>query len=191
MVSGGLLSFGASGPRAVIDQYCLGCHNERLKKGSVVLTAKSAKTPGENSEVWEKVVRKLSHRQMPPQGLPRPDEGTYEAVVSKLETALDRAAAEHPNPGRTGTFRRLNRLEYRNAIRDLLALDVDVSSLLPHDETSHGFDNVTVGNLSPTLLERYLTAAQKISRLAVGVPLTFPGRRHDHDSAGPDAGGPL
>jgi hypothetical protein len=171
LVSGGLLSFGASEPRAVVDRYCLGCHNERLKKGGVVLTAKSAKTPAENSEVWEKVVRKLSHRQMPPQGLPRPDEGTYEAVVSRVETELDQEAGAHPNPGRTGTFRRLNRVEYRNAIRDLLALDVDVSSLLPHDETSHGFDNVTVGNLSPTLLERYLTAAQKISRLAVGSPV--------------------
>jgi hypothetical protein len=171
LVSGGLLSFGASEPRAVVDRYCLGCHNERLKKGGVVLSAKSAKTPAENSEVWEKVVRKLSHRQMPPQGLPRPDEGTYEAVVSRVETELDQEAAAHPNPGRTGTFRRLNRVEYRNAIRDLLALDVDVSSLLPHDETSHGFDNVTVGNLSPTLLERYLTAAQKISRLAVGSPV--------------------
>ena len=96
-------------------------------------------------------------------------------MVSSLETSLDRAAAAKPNPGRTDTFRRLNRTEYQNAIRDLLALDVDVTSLLPGDESSHGFDNVTVGDLSPTLLDRYITAAQKISRLAVGQPEPLPG----------------
>src|SRR5690242_21354019 len=108
---------------------------------------------------------------MPPAGLPRPDERTYDALVAGLENALDSAAAANPNPGRTDTFRRLNRTEYHNSIRDLLALDVDVSELLPADESSYGFDNVTVGNLSPTLLERYLAAAQKISRLAMGAPL--------------------
>ena len=111
---------------------------------------------------------------MPPPGRPRPDEATYDSVVSYLETSLDRAAAAHPNPGRTDTFRRLNRTEYQNAIRDLLALDVDVSALLPKDDVSHGFDNVGVGELSPTLLERYLAAAQKVSRLAVGSPLPSP-----------------
>src|SRR5204862_8337305 len=99
-----------------------------------------------------------------------PDEATYDALVTNLEKALDRAAAANPNPGRTDTFRRLNRTEYQNSIRDLLALDVDVASLLPKDDASFGFDNVGVGGLSPTLLERYLAAAQKISRLAVGTP---------------------
>ena len=112
---------------------------------------------------------------MPPAGLPRPDEKAYDAAVASFESTLDRMAAAKPNPGRTDTFRRLNRTEYQNAIRDLLALDVDVSSLLPGDDSSHGFDNVTVGELSPTLLERYLAAAQKISRLAIGSPVRSPG----------------
>ncbi len=117
---------------------------------------------------------KLRHRHMPPLGMRRPDERTYEAVVSALVKSLDQNAANHPNPGRTATFRRLNQSEYRNVIRDLLALDVDVSSLLPADESSHGFDNVTVGNLSPILLEKYLAAARKISRLAIGSPIRSP-----------------
>ena len=100
---------------------------------------------------------------------------SYAAVVAYLESSLDRAAAAHPNPGRTATIRRLTRTEYRNAVRDLLAVDVDVSSLLPADESSYGFDNVTVGDLSPTLLDRYLSAAGKISRLAVGRPGRAPG----------------
>jgi len=95
--------------------------------------------------------------------------------VSKLERSLDSASEAKPDPGRTDTFRRLNRTEYQNAIRDLLALEYDVAPLLPSDESSHGFDNVTVGNLSPVLLERYLSAARKISRLAIGSPSTGPG----------------
>src|SRR5437899_9522377 len=129
----------------------------------------------QHPEEWEEADRKLRARHMPPPGLPRPDERTYDVLVSSLETSLDSAAAGHPNPGRTDTFRRLNRTEYQNSIRDLLALDVDVSELLPSDDSSHGFDNVTVGNLSPTLLERYLGAAQKISRLAMGTPVRAPG----------------
>ena len=126
-------------------------------------------------EVWEKVVRRLVARQMPPEGAVRPKGPAYDSVVSWLAGSLDRAAAEHPDPGRTDTFRRLNRTEYQNAIRDLLALDIDAAALLPADESSHGFDNVTVGDLSPTLLDRYITAAQKISRLAVGSPGRSPG----------------
>ena len=98
----------------------------------------------------------------------RPQEKEYEAAIAWLESTLDAAAAKHLNPGRTETFRRLNRTEYQNAIRDLLGIDIDVASLLPPDESSHGFDNITVTDLSPTLLNRYLSAAQKISRLAVG-----------------------
>ena len=131
--------------------------------------------PERHSRTWEKVIRKLRSRTMPPPGVPRPDEREYKSLLASLEAPLDRAAAAHPNPGRTDTLRRLNRTEYKNSIRDLLSLDLDVSSLLPADDASHGFDNVTVGNLSPTLLERYLSAARKISRLAVGSPIPAPG----------------
>ena len=162
-------------PSGVVDQYCVACHNESTKTAGLALDAISAENPGEHPAVWEKVIRKLRHRQMPPAGLPRPDERTYDAVVSSLVRSLDRMAAAEPSPGRTDTFRRLTRTEYRNAIRDLLAVDVDVSSLLPKDESSHGFDNITVGELSPTLLERYLSAARKISRLAIGNPNRSPG----------------
>src|SRR5207249_9176666 len=130
---------------------------------------------GRHPQVWEKVVRRLRARQMPPAGRKRPDEDTYGAVVSQLENVLDRAAAERPNPGRTDTIRRLTRTEYQNAIRDLLALDVDAASLLPADDSSYGFDNVTVGDLSPTLLDRYVSAAEKISHVAVGRPSRSPG----------------
>ena len=123
---------------------------------------------GQNQEAWEKVVRKLTARQMPPSEMPRPKEEEYETAVAWLKASLDSTAATRPNPGRTETFRRLNRTEYQNAIRDLLELDVDVASLLPPDESSHGFDNITMSDLSPTLLHRYLSAAQTISRLAVG-----------------------
>ena len=162
-------------PRALVDKYCIGCHNERVKAGGLALNNIVTQSIGQNTAVWEKVVRKLRARYMPPVGLPRPDESTYDSVVSSLESSLDRIAAAKPDPGRTDTFRRLNRTEYHNAIRDLLALDIDVSSLLPSDDSSHGFDNVTVGELSPTLLERYLSAAQKISRLAIGGAVRAPG----------------
>ena len=125
--------------------------------------------------MWEKVVKKLRTRQMPPFGEARPAEAEYDTAVASLENALDREAKAKPNPGRTATIRRLTRTEYRNAIRDLLALDVDVTSLLPVDESSYGFDNVTVGDLPPTLLERYISAAEKISRLAVGSAGRSPG----------------
>ena len=187
-IAGGCLSVGGPRPqsaegqpplvladRAVFKQYCLGCHNSKVKSGSLALDGILGDQFAAHPEVWEKVVRKLQARQMPPAGLPRPDERTYSAVLVSIERALDRAAAARPNPGRTDTFRRLNRTEYHNAIRDLLSIDVDVASLLPSDESGHGFDNVTVGDLSPTLLERYLGAARKISRLAVGTPSRSPG----------------
>ena len=182
---------GSPQERAVMTRYCAGCHNQKMKAGGLALETLDVNNVAQHSEAWEKVVRKLRTRSMPPAGLPRPDEHTYKAILASLETSLDSAAAAKPNPGRTDTFRRLNRTEYQNAIRDLLALDVDVAALLPSDESSHGFDNVTVGDLSPTLLERYLSAARKISRLAVGSPAAIAGRRHHHASAGPDAGGAL
>jgi uncharacterized protein DUF1592/uncharacterized protein DUF1588/uncharacterized protein DUF1585/uncharacterized protein DUF1587/uncharacterized protein DUF1595 len=161
--------------QALVQSYCLGCHNSRVKTAGLALDAIEADAVSRHPEVWEKVVRRLRARQMPPQPLPRPGEKTYDEVVSSVAAALDAEAAANPNPGRTDTFRRLNRTEYQNAIRDLLTLDVDVSSLLPADESSHGFDNVTVGDLSPTLLDRYISAAEKISRLAAGRPGRSPG----------------
>jgi hypothetical protein len=158
-----------------IDHYCLECHSSDDKATRLSLDDIDPEHVERQPKVWEKVVRKLTTRQMPPPGRKRPEELDYEAVVSTIAGALDRAAAAHPEPGRTNTFRRLNRTEYQNAIRDLLALDIDASALLPNDESSHGFDNITVGDLSPTLLDRYITAAQKISRLAVGNPGRSPG----------------
>ena len=160
---------------SVIDEYCLSCHDEDNKKAGLALDTIAAHDVSTHPEVWEKVVRKLRARQLPPVGKDRPDDGTYDAVVAYLEGSLDRTAAAHPNPGRTATIRRLTRTEYQNAVRDLLAVEVDVASLLPADESSYGFDNVTVGDLSPTLLDRYVSAAEKISRLAVGRPGRSPG----------------
>jgi hypothetical protein len=131
----------------VVKRYCIGCHNSKVKAGNLLLDSIVTAPIEQHSEEWEKVVRKLRVRHMPPIGLPRPDEKTYDAVVGSLATQLDAAAAAHPNPGRTDTFRRLNRTEYQNAIRDLLALDIDVTSILPEDASGNGFDNVTVGNL--------------------------------------------
>ncbi len=157
-----------------VTQHCLSCHNGDDKRGGLALDAISADDVGKHAAIWEKVVRKLVARQMPPAGKKRPDEKAYEKFVAALATALDRAAAAHPNPGRTVTLRRLNRTEYQNVIRDLLAVDVDAAALLPQDEANHGFDSAPLGDLSPTLLERYVTAAQKISRLAVGRAPTTP-----------------
>jgi hypothetical protein len=126
----------------------------------------------EGAEIWEKVIRKLRTGSMPPSTRPQPPAEERGALVSWLETSLDQAAQASPNPGRTETLRRLNRTEYQNAIRDLLAIDIDAKALLPADEAGYGFDNVNVGNLSPALLDRYISAAQKISRLAIGTTLT-------------------
>jgi mono/diheme cytochrome c family protein len=161
--------------RAVVETYCVSCHDAGTKKGGLNLAAIVDKDVAKDPDVWEKVVRRMRGRQMPPPGKDRPDDTTYKAILSQLEANLDKAAVANPNPGRTETLRRLTRTEYRNAVRDLLHLDVDVSTLLPADSAGHGFDNVTVGDLSPTLLDRYLTAAQKIARLAVGGARPTPG----------------
>ena len=165
----------AGAVRAVVGKFCVECHGADAAKGGLNLEKILPEDVSRHSDAWEKVVRKLNARHMPPIGKPRPDERTYSAIVSSLETTLDRAAAAKLNPGRTDTVRRLNRTEYQNTIRDLLALDIDAAALLPADEASHGFDNVTVGTLSPTLLDRYITAAQKIARLAVGGAQRAPG----------------
>ena len=158
-----------------VHQYCLACHSDQAKTGGLTLQAYLEEPVTDHAATWEKVVRRLRARQMPPAGAPRPEEGDYAAIVSSLESELDQAARSAPNPGRTDTFRRLTRTEYHNVIRDLLDLEVDVAGLLPADESSHGFDNITVGDLSPTLLERYISAAQKVSRLAVGRAGRSPG----------------
>jgi len=159
----------------LVNQYCADCHDREVNKGELDLFSLNLEDVTQHPETWEKVVRKLRARQMPPLGKDRPDERAYEEVVSRLTSSLDRVAAMNPNPGRTETFRRLNRTEYQNAIRDLLALEIDATALLPKDDASHGFDNGTVGTLSPTLLDRYISAAQKISRQAVGAPQRTPG----------------
>jgi hypothetical protein len=151
-----------------VQQYCLDCHSGDERKGGLSLDGLLSKGWDANPVAWEKVVRKLTGRQMPPPDATRPTEREYVTAIAELESELDAAAAKSPNPGRTETFRRLNRTEYRNAIRDLLSLEVDAASLLPADQTSHGFDNVTVTDLSPTHLNRYIAAAEKISQLAVG-----------------------
>jgi mono/diheme cytochrome c family protein len=119
--------------RAVVSQFCLTCHDADGAKGGLNLAAVVSEDAAEHPQIWEKVVRRLRGRQMPPVGRKRPSEDTYTAVVSQLEDALDRAAMARPNPGRTDTIRRLNRVEYQNAIRDLLALDIDAAALLPAD----------------------------------------------------------
>ena len=154
--------------KAFLDRYCTTCHSERLKTGGLSLAQVDLAKPGAEPELWEKVTRKLRTRVMPPPAAAQPSEADRLAILTSLETALDAASATKPNPGRTESLRRLNRTEYQNAIRDLLALDIDAASLLPADESGHGFDNVTVGDLPATLLNRYIAAAQKISRLAVG-----------------------
>jgi mono/diheme cytochrome c family protein len=160
--------------RPMLDQYCVTCHNDRMKTGGLTLQGVNIASPGEHVEVLEKVVRKLRAGAMPPLGAPRPDPAAMGGFVASIERELDKIAAAHPNPGRTETFHRLNRTEYGNAIRDLLELDVDVASLVPADESSFGFDNIAgVLKVSPVFMERYATAAQKVSRLAVG-SMTIP-----------------
>ncbi len=166
---------GESAQHALLSRYCAGCHNEKSKQGNFVLSTLDVANVGSDAARWELVVRKLRARSMPPMGRPRPTEAAYDGLITHLETSLDRVAAANPDPGRTDTFRRLNRTEYQNAIRDLLAVEVDVETLLPGDDSSHGFDNISVGGLSPMLLERYLSSAQKISRLAVGTPVRSAG----------------
>jgi cytochrome c5 len=158
----------ASPHRRTLDRYCVTCHNEKLKTAGLMLDVADVANPGASAEVWEKVVRKLRTSTMPPPTMPQPSVEERGALLSWLETTLDQAAVARPNPGRTETLRRLNRTEYQNAIRDLLLLEIDAASLLPPDESGYGFDNVTVGDLPPALLDRYISAAQKISRLATG-----------------------
>jgi hypothetical protein len=155
---------------AVINKYCVTCHNERVKTAGLMLDKIDFADPASRADVWEKVVRKVRVGMMPPQGAPQPDSTTRSGVVAWLTTALDHAAQVAPNPGRP-LLHRLNRAEYANAVRDLLALDVDPATLLPADDSAYGFDNIgDVLGMSPVLLERYMDAAGKVSALAIGDP---------------------
>ncbi len=161
--------------RTFLNTYCVTCHNQRAKTAGVMFDTLDLANVPADAQVWEKAVRKVRVGMMPPQGAPRPDPAASHALLSWLETRLDAAAAANPNPGRP-LVHRLNRVEYSNAIRDLLALDVDAASLLPPDDSGYGFDNIAdVLGVSPVLLERYLAAADRISALAVGDPEITPG----------------
>jgi mono/diheme cytochrome c family protein len=161
---------------ATVRQYCAGCHNATLRTGGVVLDPATLAQPADQAETWERVIRQLRAKSMPPVGRPRPDDTTYAALRSYLETELDRAAAVKPNPGELPSLHRLTRTEYKNVIRDLLALDnlpkeMDFTLLLPADNAASGFDNLAdLLYVSPATMERYLDTATKISRLAVGDP---------------------
>jgi len=151
-----------------VSTYCVECHNDNDRTAELTFESLDLDNVVAKPEVWEKVVRKLRSGTMPPSDHPQPSDGDRGSLAAWLESSLDAAAAANPNPGRTETFRRLNRTEYQNAVRDLLALEIDAAALLPPDESGYGFDNVNVGDLSPSLLDRYISAAEKISRLAVG-----------------------
>ena len=162
--------------RALVDKYCVTCHNARLKTGGLVLDKDTVDLTrvADRADVWEKVIRKLHGRMMPPQGMPRPDEATIDAFATSLETSIDHVALGKPNPGRS-PLHRLNRSEYAAAVHDVLALDIDAASLLPADDEANGFDNIAdVLKVSPSLLEQYLVAARKVSALAVGDRKTTP-----------------
>lgn len=154
--------------RALLDQYCVTCHNDKTKADNFSLQREDIYGVGDHPEVWERVIRKLRAGMMPPPGMPRPPLAQYEQLRDWLEAQIDQKAAAHPNPGSV-VLHRLNRTEYANAIRDLLDLQIDVSALLPPDDSAHGFDNVAGSlTISPTLLEAYSTAAARIARMAVG-----------------------
>jgi mono/diheme cytochrome c family protein len=163
-------------PKAILDTYCITCHNGKLRTGGLALDGLDVTNPGADAEVWEKVIAKLRAGSMPPPGRPRPDAATYRALASSLEQDIDRAWTAHPNPGRISAVHRLNRMEYNNAIRDLFALDLDVKPLLPGDETADGsFDNFAdVLSISTAHLERYMSVARQVTRLATGLPPARP-----------------
>ncbi|MGI8743429.1 MAG: DUF1592 domain-containing protein [Bryobacteraceae bacterium] len=163
-------------PRAVVDKYCIVCHNDNLKSGGIALTKLDLAHPGQNPELAEKVIHILRAGLMPPAGMPRPDAAVIHGFIASLETEIDRSSAAHPNPGRPA-LHRLNRTEYANSVRDLLSVNIDVASLLPPDDMSHGFDNMAdVLTVSPALMDGFIRASGRISREAVGdagaLPLT-------------------
>ena len=155
-------------PKALVQKYCVACHNNRAKTGGLSLEAVNFTDMSQNAETFEKVIRKVRAGMMPPRGMPRPDRPEMLGFASAIEAELDSRAAARPDPGSPG-LHRLNRTEYANAIRDILALDADVSTLLPADDSKEGFDNIAdVLSISPTLIQGYVSASLKLSRLAVG-----------------------
>ncbi|MCU1260389.1 MAG: hypothetical protein JWO80_3274 [Bryobacterales bacterium] len=155
-------------PGALVNQYCLGCHNQKVKTAGISVQALDAANVGQDPATWEKILRKVNAGQMPPAGLPHPQPAVSLSFTKWLGSELDHSAAAHPNPGRP-TIHRLNRAEYSNAIRDLLALDIKPGSKLPADDTGYGFDNIgDVLSLSPVLIERYMSVGRMVSRFAVG-----------------------
>ena len=167
-------------PRAVFDKYCLTCHNQKSRTAGVDLETLDAAKLAANAELVEKVIAKLRAGSMPPPGSPRPDADTYHKVAGMLEQEMDRASLHNPNPGRIGAVHRLNRAEYNNAIRDLLAIDLDVKPLLPGDDTADGsFDNFADSlSISTAHLERYMSVARQVTRLATGLPPVNPDNRY-------------
>src|SRR5258707_2495289 len=159
---------GPPSPRSFTDQYCVACHNQKALTAGVSLEGINITDAGANASILERVLRKVRTGEMPPAGMPRPAATASDEFIKSLEEALDRAAAANPNPGRPAVHR-LNRAEYSNAIRDVLALDIQPGSALPVDDSGYGFDNIgDVLSISPALLEKYMSAARLISRLAVG-----------------------
>jgi hypothetical protein len=158
--------------QGVLDKYCVTCHSQRLRTAGLALEGIDVANPAAQADVWERVIARLRTQSMPPAGMPRPAAATYQAIATSLESAIDRAWATRPNPGRSSAVHRLNRVEYNNAIRDLFGLDIDVTSKLPGDETADGsFDNVADAlSISTAHLERYLSVGRQVTRLAVGLP---------------------
>jgi hypothetical protein len=157
--------------RELVTKYCVSCHNQKLKTANLALDAADAVRPFNSAETWEKVIVKLRSRSMPPPRIPRPDNATYDAVATWLESEIDRSATTHVNPGRSASLHRLNRTEYSNAVRDLIGVDVDPEVILPPDEQAFGFDtNGDALAIEPSLLDRYVSAAARISREAIGDP---------------------
>jgi mono/diheme cytochrome c family protein len=165
-----------SSPQALVDQYCITCHNQRLRTAGLALDTLDPVHPSTNPEVWERVIGKLRAQSMPPPGRPRPDSATYRTIATALERDIDQTWAAHPRPGRIGAVHRLNRTEYTNVVHDLFALDLDVRPLLPGDETADGsFDNLADAlSISTAHLERYLSVARQVTRTATGLPPTSP-----------------
>lgn len=175
-LQGGTASTADVDVKTVLNQYCVVCHNQQMLTAGLALDVVDAANPAEHPEIFEKVIKKLRTSTMPPSGMPRPDPKTYAEVAGWLEQKLDEAWAENLDPGRMPPIHRLNRMEYNNALRDLLALDVDVRSQLPGDETTDGgFDNVASAlTISTAHLERYMSVARTATRLAIGLPPAAP-----------------
>ncbi len=178
----------ASGPgnpnQALIDRYCVTCHNQRLKTANLALDTLALAHPEQDAVVWERAIRKLRAGMMPPPGAPRPAVADAQALAAYLETTLDKAGAANPNPGSV-RIHRLNRAEYQNAMRDLFGIDVDVSTLLPNDDISEGFDNIASAlKVSPSFLDQYIMAARAMAKQAVGTPVARGGDADDRARRG-------